>query len=496
MGLNSFGAQHVSGLVVEELSSDSAAAKAGIHLGDRVIRYDGKLLPSPAAFDALQENTFGRKDVVLQIRRSEATLSLTVPLGSLGLKVRPELPPDAEKLYEEGKASLKAGDVKAAIAHWEASARSQENDKVASAWLYERAGEVLESQRQWKEAGEAHSAAWELLKQTGKIAAQSKTLLALGRCDQARSDFDAAVKWYEQALSLDLAAGNEMWAADDLHSLGNAAGIRGDLVAAENYSSRALATRERLAPNSLAVSRSLNSLGNIAQIGGDLAAAQDYQSRALAIRERLAPGSLTVGHSLNNLGNIAQDRGDLDAAQDFRIRALAILQRLAPDSLDVAATLSNLGAVAEVRGDLAAAQDYETRALTIGERLGPHSLPVAHCLNNLGNIAQDRGDLAAAQDYQSRALAIQERLAPNSLDVAASLDYLGAVAQDRGDWAARRNSIAAPWPLASGSPPTRSKSPIASISWAKLLLPSATFKRRTITIVGQWPSKGELRRIP
>ncbi len=109
MGLNSFGAQNVSGLVVEELSSDSAAAKAGIHLGDRVIRYDGKLLPSPAAFDALQENTFGRKDVVLQIRRSEATLSLTVPLGSLGLKVRPELPPTPKSSMKKARRHSKPG---------------------------------------------------------------------------------------------------------------------------------------------------------------------------------------------------------------------------------------------------------------------------------------------------------------------------------------------------------------------------------------------------
>lgn len=437
IGLNSFGAQHVSNLLVEELSSDSAAAKAGIQLGDRVIRYDGKLLSSPAAFDALQENTFGKKDVVLQIRRSEATLSLTLPLGSLGLKVRPELPPDAEKLYEEGKASLKAGDVKAAIAHWEASAElMQAEDKAGAAWLDSRAGEALEGQGHWKDATEAHRAAWELLKDGSDAAAQSRTLSALGRCSRLLNDFPAAQTWFEEGRKFDLRAGNELWVAGDLSDLGNLAkdrGNSGELRAAKDYHRQALEIRERLAPGSLLVASSLNGLGNVANHSGDLEAAQDYYARSLAIQERLAPDSLELAGSLNNLGNIARERGDLESAQDYLKRALAIKERLAPGSRTLANSVSNLASIFRKRGDLQAAEEYGRRSLQIYERLAPNSLQVADDLLHLGQVAGSRGDFQAAADYIDRALSIQERLAPNSLSLAETMSSLGIIAFEGGD---------------------------------------------------------------
>lgn len=123
---------------MEELSSASPAAEAGLKPGDRVLSYDGKPLPSPAAFDALQQNTLGKKDVVLEVRRSEKPLSLIVPLGKLEIAVRPELPAAALTFYEDGNALLKAGKIKEAAARWEES---------GNPWLYNRAGEILEDHR-------------------------------------------------------------------------------------------------------------------------------------------------------------------------------------------------------------------------------------------------------------------------------------------------------------------------------------------------------------
>ncbi len=216
--------------------------------------------------------------------------------------------------------------------------------------------------------------------------------------------------------------------AGSLTGLGLVAHDRGDLTAAHDYYTRALAIEERLAPTSLAVAGSLDNLGLVAKDRGDLTAAHDYHTRALAIFERLAPTSLTVAISLNNLGGVAHNRGDLTAAHDYYTRALAIFERLAPNSLTVAASLGNLGVVANDRGDLTAAHDYYTRALAIRERLALNSLDVAGSLNNLGNVAVKRGNLTQAHDYHTRALAIYERLAPDSLTVATSLNNLGFLA--------------------------------------------------------------------
>ena len=428
-------AKEPTGLVVEEILADSTAAKTGLKVGDRVLSYDGRPLPSPAALEAAEENTFSMKQIELRVRRGVETLTLMAPLGELGIQVRPELPPGALGLYGEGKAQQNAQKTAEVITQWTAAAKAAQEagHAAAGAWLYGRVALVREGQRLWKEASGAHGAAWELLKQSGDPAAQSRTLVGLARCSQNLKDFPAAERWNEQARQVDAAAGNEMWAAGDLNNQGNVAYYRGDMQAARDYYNSALSIRERLAPNTVDVANSLTNLGSVAYNRGDMQAAQEYHSRALTLRERLAPNSLSLASTLNSLGAVALKRGDLEATQDYFSRALAVRELLAPNSVDIANSLNNLGAVSKDRGDLQAAQDYHSRALAIRDRLSPNSADVAISLNNLGTLARDRGYLKAAQDYHSRALAIRERLAPNSADVASSLNHLGNLARDRGD---------------------------------------------------------------
>jgi CHAT domain-containing protein/tetratricopeptide (TPR) repeat protein len=430
-----------SGLIVEESTGESAAAKAGIQPGDRIIRYDGTLLTSPSALQAVEENTFGKKNAVLEVLRGGENLRVTVPLGALGLEVRPALSASVEQQFHEGRTALRARQTEQALVSWETAARQarQEGQQKVGAWLYGLVGKEQENQGRWERACEAFISAWELLKEGNDRAEQAQVLSGLGRCHENRSDFSAAEKWFEQARQADETGGNELWMAGDLYRLGNVAYDRGSLVAAKDYYTQALAIRERLAPDSLALASSLNSLGNVAYRRGDLAAAEDYYRHALGIKERLAPDSLTVSASLSNLGNVIRDRGDLDGAQDYGRRALMIEERLAPDSLYVAQSLLNLGNIAFDRGDLAAAQDSYSRAQAILERLSPNSLEAALSLDNVGIIAAVRGDLATASDYFKRALAIEEQLSPGSLNVARTLDNLGVAAADRHDPAAAQD---------------------------------------------------------
>jgi CHAT domain-containing protein/Tfp pilus assembly protein PilF len=422
------------GLIVEVVTPDAPAAKAGLKVGDRILTYDERELGSPAALEAAEGNTFGKQEIALQVRRGEERLTLKAPLGSLGIKVRPELPPGMLQLYEEGRESLQAQKLKEAIGRWEEAAKAAPAiEAQAAAWIYGRIGETYERQRQWRQVIEAYTAAWNILRESGDAAAQSRTLSALGRASQNLNDLAAAERWFEQARKIDATAGHEVWVVDDLNRLGAIAFYRGDLQRAQDHHRQALMISERLAPDSLSVATSLHLLGNVASLRGDLQKAQDYYGRALAIRERLAPDSLDVAVSLNGLGIVASQRHDLPAAHDYHHRALAIRERLAPDSLDVASSLNNLGNIARARSDLPAAQDYYRRALAIRERLAPDSLAIALSLTTLGSIAQARGDLQTAQDYYRQALAIRERLAPNSLDAAVNLNSLGDIANIRGD---------------------------------------------------------------
>jgi CHAT domain-containing protein len=139
---------------------------------------------------------------------------------------------------------------------------------------------------------------------------------------------------------------------------------------------------------------------------GDLPTAHDYHRRALAIRERLAPDSLDVAVSLNNLGAIAYYRNDLQAAQDYARRSLAIRERLAPRSVDVAVSLDNLGKIAQMRGDLQTAHDYHRRSLVILEQLAPQSLELALNLTSLGELAFSARRFSDARPLFDRAVSI------------------------------------------------------------------------------------------
>jgi S1-C subfamily serine protease len=62
----SWAQQGTSGLIVEEIASDSAAAKAGLKLGDRIVSYDNRQLSSPAAPEADKTTRLARKKSCLQ----------------------------------------------------------------------------------------------------------------------------------------------------------------------------------------------------------------------------------------------------------------------------------------------------------------------------------------------------------------------------------------------------------------------------------------------
>ena len=425
------------GLVVEAVTPGSLAEQAGIAPGDRLVRYAGRLLCSPAHLQALEENTFSDRPLLLEIERRGQAWETEVAAGKMGVSVRPEMSEAMLTLYEQARQDQQAGRVNEAAQQLGQAQHlaAVSGDTVLSLYLCVEAGVLYEQVRAWEQALEVYEEGSQAGDSSEELASLVQVQLSSGGCYEKVQDFSSAESCYKQASELAERGSYRMWQARCLHHLGTVAFDRGDLSLAQDYCNRALVIKENLAPGSLEVAMSLGNLGNVALRRGDLALAQEYYNHALAIRENLAPGSLEVARSLNSLGIVAAGRGDLSLAQDYCNRALVIKENLAPGSLEVARSLDNLGNIALDRGDLSLAQDYYNRALTISENLAPGSLEVARSLNNLGIVAFDRGDLSLAQDYYNRVLAIFENLAPGSLEVAMSLGNLGNVALRRGDLA-------------------------------------------------------------
>jgi CHAT domain-containing protein/Tfp pilus assembly protein PilF len=426
------------GIVVESVNKGAAGEKAGIKEGDVLVSWE-RLSNMPANPDKHQ-GVFKSPFDLWWVEKEEAPRGqfniigkekfFQVPPGDFWIQARPQLKDEALDLYNQGKKLFKDGKVDDGIEKFEKAAAVLKKDRETACWLYYKAAQLVAEKKDYDKAivlcGKAKNKAVDV-KDPGIVI---MIWSFLGRTYKSRNDFQRAGDCFNEALK---AAGENLAASFALNNLGILSKDRGDLKKAEEYFRKALAMRERLAPESLDLAASLNNLGTLIKEQGEFREAQEYYERSAAIIEKLAPESLQCASGLNNLGLFAYDRGNLAKAEGFYKRSLVIMEQLAPESLNAAAILTNLGALAYERGDLARAEEYHKRSLALREKLAPESLDVAACLNNLGVLDKDRGEFAKAEEYYMKSLAIKEKLSPGSLGAAAGLNNLGELEHARGD---------------------------------------------------------------
>ncbi len=303
-------------------------------------------------------------------------------------------------------------------------------DSLRAAWLLSRLAREFASAKRWPEADAAWESALQRLER-GPKPATSQLLRDWSETFQRRNAWDRASELLKRALALE--PEDSLPAAWDLNTLGTLASSRGELAGAEQFLTRALGIRQKLAPESLESASSVKNLGIVAARRGDLGAAEERFLKALTIEQKLNPEGLEITQTLQDLGNVAMIRSDLPLAEE-RIRlALARMERLAPNSAEFATGLTNLGIVEMFRGDLAASEEHLQRSLALREKLAPDSLDVSASFHNLAIVAIKRGDLTAAEEYERLALAIREKLVPGSPDLGSSFYNLAGVEDRKGN---------------------------------------------------------------
>jgi CHAT domain-containing protein/Tfp pilus assembly protein PilF len=476
-----------AGVVVESLVSKFEAERAGLQVGDVLLKWslDETTGDIHSPFDllevAVEKSTLG--PIRLAGLRGTEPKAWVLKPNRWGLTVRPNFSGRLLLMYEKDN-SLAGTPVPTEIVQrshrFAAEAHRAESSQLSqlAAWFLYNGAEQLTDARQWKEADVLYREAIDQIAASPRFSQQ--LWIRWGDRSAQHNDWDNAANCYRQVIAEGRESGIQtLTIAQALNNLANVAWARDELEDAEAAHKQALQIRTKLAPGSLAVAASLNNLGLIDRRRGDLTAAAEryrqmlgiaekrapdslyiaailnnlanvnndrgeldeaerYALKALEIQERLAPGSIELSYIANNVGNIAYGRGDLTRAESYYRRALAIREKLAPGGLDVASSLNNLGQVAEARSDLKEAESLYRQALTIKERLAPDTINLANTLFNLSVIARQRGDLASAKQHQNRALTIRNKIAPGSIDVASSLHILGSIAQDEGDLASAK----------------------------------------------------------
>ncbi len=433
------------GIVVEAVTNNSEAEKAGLAEGDVIlgwIRGDVKgEIQSPFDLSEVEIEQEPKGQVTLRGMRGGVAQTWAVGPEKWGVETRPNLPESELTIYDEARELTRGDKLAEAAERWRTvSARF---DKSSCAWLdvwfFFHSANLRADSRQWQESDHLNEKAVEL---SAGVGPRIRTLLFMNWAYQLfqRVDLHQFGAMGQRALDEALKVSKESLAvARCLNGLGVSLTYGGDSKAASDYLHEALTMREKLAPGSVDVALSLNGLGELARVSGNLTLAQQYYAQALAIREKIAPGSVGYAGVLNNLGVISRRLGNFSEAESYSKHALAIQQQLMPGSLEVAGSLNSLGNLALLRGDLEESERYLLQSLAIKEQLAPGSLSYAITSMNAGNVAHSRGDLARADEYYQKAFAIEQRVAPRSTDVAMTLVHLGMDARERGDFPEAEN---------------------------------------------------------
>ncbi|MBP7867740.1 MAG: tetratricopeptide repeat protein [Acidobacteria bacterium] len=463
--------------VVDSVTADGLAARAGVRPGDRVVGVNDRSPVPLEAFLAYRFDWEKGRDTALTLKRGEETLQARVPQGDWGCEFRADFSEEALPRFVKAREALRKKETREeGRKAWEALAEEARQDGFpeTALWLGTELGKAHFYARRWAEA-EMVLGRWGQ-EAPGKSYWAFIATLFLGRSLQGDGDLDGAARAYARAGDLLPDAGFEprqallltrvfqfeydrgrlpearqaiekalairqrltpdnLQMGECLQNLGMVSYAQGNLAEAKAFFLKSLAIKERLAPDSRILAMNLNNLAAVAYDQGDPATAREYFQRALSIQERLSPGSLLVASCLDNLAILDTALGDLTTARERFEKSLAIRERVAPDSADVAHALSNFAGLLVDLGDLPLAKAYYRKALAIRERLSPDSLDVAHCLAAMSNAYRKQGDLKTARECCTRALAIQERLAPKSLAVAGCLIDLSSVAKEQGDLA-------------------------------------------------------------
>ncbi|MDF5714582.1 MAG: CHAT domain-containing tetratricopeptide repeat protein [Rhizonema sp. NSF051] len=236
--------------------------------------------------------------------------------------------------------------------------------------------------------------------------AEAERLLQQGREQYQTSQFEAALKSWQQALIIYQEINDREGEAKGLLNIGLVYQKQGDYPRAINYLQQGLSIA-RAIKYRLGEAKALGNLGSVFQDMGEYAQAIDYYQQNIAIaREIKNPQS--EGIAVGNLGLAYYFLGDTPTAAKNYSQALAILRKI-PNRQAEGTLLNNIGLAYSSTGDYPTAVQYYQQALTIVREIKDRQVE-GKILGNLGSAYYLLGEYPKAIDYQQQYLAIAREI--------------------------------------------------------------------------------------
>jgi predicted ATPase/DNA-binding SARP family transcriptional activator len=258
-------------------------------------------------------------------------------------------------------------------------------------------------------------------------AVHMKALRAVGELADALSDYPGATRYYEEALGIARALGDQRGIAEALIGLAHEAERVGRGVDARPLLEESVAIFRQLGDEpSLA-----RSLGGIAWLEPDFRRARKLWSETLELRRRLGNRE-SIGWALLQVGFCAQCQGDYPAAAGAYEEMLSVAEELGYKR-KIARALTQLGELALLQGELEEARPLYERSLPLWRETG-HRSGLVDTLRGLGNLIRHEGDAEKAAAFLEESLTVCRDIGARGGE-AAALQGLGALASAGGELA-------------------------------------------------------------
>ncbi len=243
-------------------------------------------------------------------------------------------------------------------------------------------------------------------KQIGDKAGEGTTLGNIATAYHDQGDYDSAMKYMEQSLTIYQQIGNKAGEGATLNNISQIYNARGDYETALRYLQQALTIYQQIG-NKKGKSVSLNNIAQIYRARGDYETALRYQEQSLTICQQIGDKA-GEGATLNNIATAYHAQKDYDSALKYMEQALTICQQIG-DKAGEGATINNISQIYEARGDYETALRYLEQALTIQKQIGDKA-GEGTALNNIAGIYWSCGDYETALRYLEQALTIQKQI--------------------------------------------------------------------------------------
>ncbi|KAI8500001.1 hypothetical protein Bbelb_223180 [Branchiostoma belcheri] len=281
---------------------------------------------------------------------------------------------------------------------------------------------------------------------------QFEILFALGYVTYRRGNYEKAISYYKQALSI----GNTIHAGTEIRpvfssllaNIGACWSDLGDQRKAICYHEQSLKMTKSIYGETTPhpdIARSLGNIGNCCSDLGDHRKAISYHEQSLKM-EKAIYGETTphpdIASSLNNIGACWSDLGDHRKAISYYEQSLKMWKAIYGETTphpDIAKSLSNIGNWWGDLGDQRKAISYHKQSLEMMKIIYGKTTPhpdIAKSLNNVGSCLGHLGDHRKAISYYEQSLKMKKAIygepTPHP-DIAKSLNNIGKCWSDLGD---------------------------------------------------------------